>query len=71
MIKKQVFKSRYEFTPYEIHFKELVQSKKDSLFMKACLEAKKYGDIFEIIEEESENGLEYQLTINVFEKKKP
>lgn len=67
MRKKQTLGSKVEFTPYELSLIEFIQFKKKDMLSKLSVEAYKYGNILKISEWESDNGLEYILTIEVYE----
>lgn len=68
MKKKQTLKSKFEFNVIEASLKELVEFKKKDMISKLSVDAYKYGNILKISEWESENGLEYILTIDVYEQ---
>lgn len=67
MKKKQTLKSKVEFTQYDFVLIKPVEFKKKDMLSKLSVEAYKYGNILKISEWESENGLEYILTIDVYE----
>lgn len=67
MEKKQTLKSKFEFTRHDLLLIDFVEFKKKDMLSKLSVEAYKYGNILKISELESENGLEYILTIEVYE----
>lgn len=71
MRKTITLKSKFKFNTIEASYKKLVEFKKNDMLSKLCVDAYKYGNILMITEweGENENGLEYILTIDVYENK--
>lgn len=68
MRKKQTLRSKFEFTRHDLSLIEFVEFKKKDMLSKLSVKAYRYGNILKISEWESENGLEYVLTIDVYEQ---